>query len=62
MLSHFYNPVVGSEQGGWQPVLIVSNDIGNRHSPTVIILPNNEQSADESEAAHLYRGKQCGGA
>lgn len=39
MLSHFYNPVVGSEQGGWQPVLIVSNDIGNRHSPTVIILP-----------------------
>lgn len=33
------NPVVGSEQGGRRPVLIVSNDIGNTHSPTVIILP-----------------------
>lgn len=31
------NPVVGSEQGGTRPVLIISNDIGNRHSPTVII-------------------------
>ncbi len=30
------NPVVGSEQGGIRPVLIISNDIGNRHSPTVI--------------------------
>ena len=31
------NPVVGSEQGGTRPVLIISNNIGNRHSPTVII-------------------------
>ena len=31
------NPVVGSEQGGIRPVLIISNDIGNSHSPTVII-------------------------
>ena len=29
-------PVVGSEQGGLRPVLIVSNDIGNRHAPIVI--------------------------
>ena len=29
-------PVVGSEQGGVRPVLIVQNDTGNRHSPTVI--------------------------
>ena len=29
-------PVVGSEQGGIRPVLIIQNDIGNRHSPTVI--------------------------
>lgn len=29
-------PVIGSEQGGVRPVLIVQNDIGNRHSPTVI--------------------------
>ena len=30
-------PVVGSEQGGIRPVLIIQNDVGNRHSPTVII-------------------------
>ena len=30
-------PVVGSEQGGIRPVLIVQNDTGNKHSPTVII-------------------------
>ena len=30
-------PVIGSEQGGIRPVLIVQNDTGNRHSPTVIV-------------------------
>lgn len=30
------SPVVGSEQGGLRPVLIVQNDVGNKHSPTVI--------------------------
>ena len=30
------SPVVGSEQGGMRPVLIVQNDVGNRYSPTVI--------------------------
>ena len=29
-------PVVGSEQGGIRPVLIIHNDVGNKHSPTVI--------------------------
>lgn len=31
------NPVVGSEQGGIRPVLVVQNDVGNKYSPTVII-------------------------
>ena len=31
------SPVVGSEQGGMRPVLIVQNDTGNRHSPTVAL-------------------------
>ena len=31
------SPVVGSEQGGVRPVLVVQNDIGNRYSPTIII-------------------------
>ena len=30
------DPVIGSEQGGTRPVLIVQNDVGNRYSPTVI--------------------------
>ena len=30
-------PVIGCEQGGVRPVLIIQNDIGNRHSPTVIV-------------------------
>ena len=30
------SPVVGSEQGGVRPVLVIQNDVGNRHSPTVI--------------------------
>jgi mRNA interferase MazF len=31
------NPVIGSEQGGIRPVLVIQNDVGNKHSPTVII-------------------------
>ncbi len=31
------NPVLGSEQGGFRPVLVIQNDIGNKYSPTVII-------------------------
>jgi len=31
------NPVVGSEQGGTRPVLIIQNNIGNKYSPTVIV-------------------------
>ena len=31
------NPVVGSEQGGLRPVLILQNDTGNKHSPTTIV-------------------------
>ncbi|ABI69177.1 type II toxin-antitoxin system PemK/MazF family toxin [Syntrophomonas wolfei] len=32
------NPVIGSEQGGVRPVVVVQNDIGNQYSPTTIIL------------------------
>ncbi len=32
------DPVVGSEQGGVRPVLVIQNDVGNRYSPTVIVL------------------------
>ncbi len=31
------SPVIGSEQGGVRPVVVVQNDIGNKYSPTIII-------------------------
>ena len=31
------SPVVGSEQGGFRPVLIIQNNVGNKYSPTVIV-------------------------
>ena len=33
------NPVIGSEQGGVRPVVVLQNDIGNKYSPTTIIAP-----------------------
>ena len=33
------DPVVGSEQGGIRPVLIVQNNVGNKYSPTLVVLP-----------------------
>ena len=33
------DPVVGSEQGETRPVLVVQNDVGNKHSPTIVIAP-----------------------
>jgi mRNA interferase MazF len=33
------NPVIGSEQGGIRPVLVIPNNVGNRHSPTIIVAP-----------------------
>lgn len=38
------SPVVGSEQGGIRPVLIVQNDVGNKFSPTVIAAAITSQS------------------
>jgi len=35
----YLNPVVGSEQGGRRPVLVIQNDVGNKFSPTIVIVP-----------------------
>ncbi len=37
------SPVIGSEQGGTRPVVIIQNDVGNRYSPTTIIAPVTSQ-------------------
>ncbi len=33
------DPIIGSEQGGIRPVLVVQNNVGNKYSPTVVVLP-----------------------
>ena len=47
------NPVVGSEQGGLRPVLIVQNDTGNKHSPTVIAAAITSQMGKARLPTHI---------
>ena len=47
------SPVVGSEQGGVRPVLIVQNDVGNRFSPTVIAAAITSQRAKANLPTHI---------
>lgn len=47
------SPVVGSEQGGMRPVLIVQNDTGNRHSPTVIAAAITSQTGKARLPTHI---------
>ena len=47
------SPVVGSEQGGNRPVLIVQNDVGNRYSPTVIVAAITSQMGKASLPTHI---------
>lgn len=47
------SPVVGSEQGGTRPVLIVQNDTGNRHSPTVIAAAITSQTGKAHLPTHI---------
>ena len=47
------SPVVGSEQGGCRPVLIVQNDTGNKHSPTVIAAAITSQTGKARLPTHI---------
>ena len=47
------SPVIGSEQGGIRPVLIVQNDIGNKYSPTVIAAAITSQKTKTSLPTHI---------
>ena len=47
------SPVIGSEQGGVRPVLIVQNDVGNRFSPTVIAAAITSQRAKANLPTHI---------
>ena len=55
------SPVVGSEQGGVRPVLIIQNDIGNRYSPTVIAAAITSQRDKAKLPTHIELSAQsCG--
>lgn len=55
------SPVVGSEQGGVRPVLIVQNDVGNRFSPTVIAAAITSQRAKANLPTHIMLNAQATG-
>jgi len=47
------NPVIGSEQGGTRPVLVVQNDIGNQYSPTTIVVAITSQISKGKLPTHV---------
>ena len=55
------SPVVGSEQGGMRPVLIVQNDIGNKFSPTVIAAAITSQQSKSKLPTHIELNTRCCG-
>ena len=55
------SPVVGSEQGGMRPVLIVQNDVGNKHSPTVIAAAITSQINKAKLPTHIELGARTYG-
>jgi len=54
------NPIIGSEQGGLRPVLIIQNDKGNQHSPTVIIAAITGKPKKEYMPTQYYLPAGCG--
>lgn len=55
------SPVVGSEQGGVRPVLIVQNDVGNKFSPTVIAAAITSQRDKNNLPTHIeVNAQDCG--
>lgn len=55
------SPVVGSEQGGVRPVLIVQNDVGNKYSPTVIAAAITSQKEKSRLPTHIeINAQSCG--
>ena len=55
------SPVVGSEQGGIRPVLIIQNDTGNKYSPTVIAAAITSQTGKNKLPTHIEIGSEENG-
>lgn len=55
------SPVVGSEQGGVRPVIVVQNDVGNKYSPTIIVAPITSQMNKAKLPTHVkIKGNKYG--
>ena len=55
------SPVIGSEQGGIRPVLIIQNDVGNKYSPTVIAAAITSQKEKANLPTHIkVEAEDCG--
>ena len=55
------SPVVGSEQGGVRPVLVVQNDVGNKYSPTIIVAAVTSQTGKAKLPTHVELQATQGG-
>ena len=55
------SPVVGSEQGGVRPVLVVQNDVGNKYSPTIIVAAVTSQTSKAKLPTHVELTASQGG-
>lgn len=55
------SPVIGSEQGGIRPVLIIQNDTGNKYSPTVIAAAITSQTGKNKLPTHIEIGSDSNG-
>lgn len=47
------DPIIGSEQGGIRPVLVVQNNVGNKYSPTLVVLPISSAKKNNMPT-HIY--------
>jgi mRNA interferase MazF len=54
------DPVVGSEQGGIRPVLVIQNDVGNKHSPTIIVAAITSKSGKAMLPTHCILSAESG--
>ena len=55
------NPAKGSEQAGRRPVLVIQNDIGNEHAPTVIVAPFTTKKLSKEYPTNVHVAKSAAG-
>jgi mRNA interferase MazF len=54
------SPVKGSEQGGHRPVLVIQNDVGNKHAPTTIVAVITSRHTKAKLPTHIWLNAECG--